>query len=46
MKVWAKTTAMSDAGRVVQFGPYAPKRIQRSRAKGWRMPEGAIYNDR
>jgi hypothetical protein len=20
-----------------------PKRIQRSRAKGWRMPEGAIY---
>lgn len=21
----------------------APKRIQRKRAKGWRMPEGAIY---
>jgi hypothetical protein len=21
----------------------APRRIQRSRAKGWRMPEGAIY---
>jgi hypothetical protein len=23
--------------------PIAPCRIQRSRAKGWRMPEGAIY---
>ncbi len=21
----------------------SPKRIQRSRAKGWRMPEGAVY---
>jgi hypothetical protein len=23
--------------------PDAPRRIQRSRAKGWRMPEGAVY---
>lgn len=23
--------------------PQAPKRIQRSRAKGWKMPEGAVY---
>lgn len=24
----------------------APKRVQRSRAKGWRMPEGAVCVDR
>lgn len=23
--------------------PDTPKRIQRSRAKGWRLPEGAVY---
>jgi len=26
--------------------PDAPRRIQRSRAKGWRMPEGAVCVDR
>ena len=23
--------------------PHTPKRIQRKRTKGWRMPEGAVY---
>lgn len=30
-------------GDFVQPEPAAPKRIQRKRTKGWRMPEGAVY---